>query len=319
MLLLLTACSPPFADGPSTAPTGALDVRVAPEAAGTVMPGDVLLAGPEFELAPGEDVMVCVFGTWPGGDVGLHAVHTWQAEGGHHLQLLGTSAPVIDVPDGTVVDCTSEGGTFSMADMEPLIIAERATVDGVATDLGVGLPDGMAVELEAGQRWVLQSHYVNYGQEALRIRDLARLVTVPAADVTTWAAPLIFSRQDFSLPPGEASSTSFDCVTSEAWNLHSLLGHMHESGTRFAVERVEGSVVSPFYTVEEWDPAYRDEPVVTTWEDGGLALPAGSMFRTTCDWFNDTDAALVFPYEMCVAVGVVYPQKGTVICNGDGT
>ena len=59
------------------------------------------------------------------------------------------------------------------------------------------------------------------------------LTTVPTDAVTTWAAPLIFSRQDFSLPPGEASSTSFECTVDQAWNLHSFLGHMHEWGKKF--------------------------------------------------------------------------------------
>ncbi|MDP2317607.1 MAG: hypothetical protein Q8P41_32275 [Pseudomonadota bacterium] len=317
MLLLLSACADPFEE-PGASPDLPADARVDPADVGPLAPGEALLEGPDAVLEPGEERMTCGFGTWTGPDVGLHAVRTWQAAGGHHLQLLGTTVPALDVPDGTVADCTGEGGSFSMADLEPLIIAEETTVDGVATALGMGLAPGMAVELEAGQRWVLQSHYINYGDEPMRVRDLAVLATVPTEEVTTWAAPLIFSRQDFSLPPGEASTTSFRCETDQKWQLHSLLGHMHEWGTRFTVERMADGVASPFYEVDEWDPAYRDEPVVQTWAAGEMTLPAGSTFRTTCEWYNDTDAALVFPHEMCVAVAMIYPQKGPVICNGDG-
>ncbi|MES2643668.1 MAG: hypothetical protein V4850_29550 [Myxococcota bacterium] len=315
MLLLLTACT----TLPGDAPDGpdVEDARIDPADVGALAEGEVLLEGPDFVLAPGDDVMTCTFGTWTGPDVGLHAVRTWQALGGHHLQLLGTTAPAIDIPDGTVVDCTSQGGTFSMADMEPLIIAEHTTVDGVPTDFGVGLADGMAVELEAGQRYVLQAHYINYGLTTMRVRDLAVLATVPTEAVTLWAAPFVFSRQDFSLPPGVASSTEFSCTTPEAWNLHTFLGHMHEWGARFTVEQMVDAVATPFYAVEEWDPAYRDDPVVSTYAQDELLLPAGTTFRTTCEWFNDTDETLSFPHEMCVAVAMVYPQKGPVICDGD--
>jgi hypothetical protein len=314
LLLLFAACAPPLL--PDVLGDPVVDARV-DVADVPLATGDVLLEGPDHVLEPGDDRMTCLFGTWTGGDVGLHAVRTWQSAGGHHFQLLGTTVPELDAPDGTVVDCTGEGGSFSMGDLTPLIIAEQATVDGVPSALGAGLPAGMAVELEADQRYVLQSHYINYGEDAIRVRDLAVLSTVTTDAVVTWAAPLVLSRQDFSLPPGEASTTSFECALDQEWTLHSLFGHMHEWGSAFAVERYEGDVPTPFYAVDEWDPAYRDQPVVSAWEDGAMVLPAGTRLRTTCDWFNDTEAALVFPHEMCVAIGLVYPQKGTVICNGD--
>ena len=59
---------------------------------------------------------------------------------------------------------------------------------------------------------------------------------VEEASVETWAAPLVLVDTDFSLPPGESTTVSFDCALEEELNLLFLLGHMHEWGTAFSTD-----------------------------------------------------------------------------------
>ncbi|MSQ01815.1 MAG: hypothetical protein EXR71_07975 [Myxococcales bacterium] len=291
------------------------DHRVADEAVGELGANQSVWSGAEFTVEPGADVMTCVFGSYMGPTVGLHDVHTHQGAGGHHLQIMGTTTPLLDVPDGEVMDCTGDGGQFQMADLEPIGVTNGGSVNGEAIGVSMPLAEGMAVRLEEGQRYVLQSHYINTGQEAFKVRDLAVLTTIPEEEVVTWAAPLIYNDSDFSIPPAGELTTSFECTTEKQWNFLYVLGHMHEWGTAFSIDRQDGADYAPFYNVPVWDPVFRDAPAIDYYPDGSLSVPEGTTFRTTCSWFNDQDEALVFPHEMCVAVNIVYPQKTTVICD----
>jgi hypothetical protein len=316
MLILALACAPAATDSADTT----RDMRVTEDDVGALESNQFLLEGPDTVIDPGSDVMVCVFGTYTGPTVGMHDVFTHQAPGGHHLQLMGTGTPAADIPDGTVMDCTGDGGQFQMADMEPVGVTNGGSVDGEEIGVSMPLPDGMAFELESGQRYVMQSHYINTGTEPMRVRDLAVVTTIPVEEVDatgTWAAPLIYNRSDFVIPAGGEIETRFDCTTEKDWNIIYVLGHMHEWGTRFSVERKDGEAWTKFYDIPEWDPMYRDKPEIAYYPDDSMPVSMGTTFKTTCAWQNDKDEDLVFPHEMCVTVNIVYPQKTTVICDGN--
>lgn len=316
LFALPSGCAPAVTDSAD----GTIDLRVDESALPALEPNQFVLAGPDTVIEAGADVMVCVFGTYTGPTVGMHDVFTYQGRGGHHLQLMGTGTPAADVPDGTIMDCTGDGGQFQMADLQPVGVTNGGSVDGEPIGVSMPLAEGMAFELESGQRYVLQSHYVNTETVPVRVRDLAVVTTIPVEDVDasgTWAAPLIFNRSDFVIPAGGQLETSFQCTTEEDWNVIYVLGHMHEWGTRFSVTRQDGASWTPFYEVPEWDPVYRDKPQVDYYPDGVMPIPAGTTFETSCAWQNDKDHDLVFPHEMCVAVNIVYPQKTTVICDGN--
>lgn len=318
ILPLFFACTTAPDSGEADTAAAPADHRVTEADLGQLTADQLVWEGAEFTVEPGQDVMMCLFGTYEGPTLGLHDVHTWQGAGGHHLQIMGTSTPEIDVADGTLADCTGVGGVFNMADLEPIGITNGGYVDGEEIDVSMPLPDGMAFELQSGQRFVMQSHYLNTTQERFTVRDLAVLTLMPEEDVQTWAAPLVFNDSNFSIPAGSPGTSSFDCTTEEDWNFLYVLGHMHEWGTAFSVQSVAGDgTTTPFYSIPEWDPVYRDAPLVDYYPDAAMPIPAGSTFRTTCDWFNDTDTAMTFPYEMCVTVNIVYPQKATVVCDAE--
>jgi hypothetical protein len=297
----------------------AVDLRIDEADLGELGDDQFVLEGPDTIIDAGADVMVCLFGTYSGGDVGLHDVHTFQAKYGHHLQLMGTTTPAADVPDGTVMDCTGDGGQFQMADLEPVGVTNGGSVDGEEIGVSMPLPDGMAVELEDQQRYVMQSHYLNTSDQAIHVRDLAVLTTIPEEDVADdmWAAPLIFNRDDFAIPAGGDLSTDFSCTTENDWNFLYVLGHMHEWGTAFSIQRQDGETWTDFYAVPTWQAVYRDAPIIDYYPNDSMFVPAGTSFKTSCSWFNDTDEDIQFPHEMCVGVNIVYPQKTTVICDGN--
>jgi hypothetical protein len=314
VLLLMTACAPEGADSAPFA-DDAVDLRLQ-DGDYEVPAGAEVWWGPEVRIEPGEDKMFCLFGTYNGDDVGVQSLTTWQNAFGHHVVLMGTTASELDYPDGTVVDCT-QSGSVNMADMEPIMYPTGAYAGGEFIGNQAEVPVGMAMKLDAGQRYVLQAHYINTGTEPIVAKDVAVVGFLAEEEVETWAAPLALNHGNFSVPPGESLTVSFDCNLGTEWNVLYTLGHMHEWGTSIKLEQVVGDTVTTIFDIPEWKPEYRDAPPVNRYAEGEYVLPADATLRTTCSWFNDTDTPLEFPHEMCVATGVVYPQYTPVICDAE--
>lgn len=272
--------------------------------------GGLQIVTPTLEIPPFTERQYCYFGTYDGPDVGLHATEGFQAEYGHHVVVLGTNYTTDEYADGELIDCTEEGD-FDMLRMEPLFI--RGEYDP-AYPTGSALPEGMAIELKSGQRWVVQAHYINAGDQALQVQDAINIALIDAGEVTTWASTLAHSNITFDLPAGQAASVEIDCEFDEALELLNISGHMHQLGTRFHVEHIRGDSRQAVYAVPEWEADFRDDAPLVDWQGDSFSLLPGDRFVTTCEWFNATEADVGFPQEMCATVGVVYPRREALTC-----
>lgn len=312
MIYLLLACTD--ATGDSATPDDVVDVRLTEADLPEATAGQVTWWGADTIIEPGQDVMWCTLGTYEGEDAGIHDNVSYQAEFGHHFVLMGTTVSQLDYPDGTSFDCTNSE-TY-MIDIEPMALVSAAYVDGAELGTALPMPDGMAYKLDQGQRYILQSHYLNSSTERIRVQDAIQLTLLdPDTEVDTWAAPYAMSLSEFSLPPQETTEIGFDCTAEANWSVLFMLPHMHEWGTRFRLDSDRGGVVSNVLDVPTWEPYFRDAPPVTVYGDTPMEIQTGDVLSTTCEWFNDTDEAIEFPHEMCVSVGIVYPQTTPVICD----
>lgn len=266
--------------------------------------------GPEVVVEPMSEVQYCAFYTYNGPTMGMQSFQSWQGEGGHHLILLGTVATTFDHPDGDVIDCTATGD-IPMTEFEPLINAEPLGQGLSAIDLG----EGMAVRLETGQRYVVQAHYLNPSTERRKYRDIMAVGLVPEDQVTTWAAAFALTDVTLALPPGQESTVQFDCDFEDTYNVMYLTGHMHEWGKTYALDvKVDGGDPERLFTLDPWDPVYRDAPPLAKFADGDMIIGPGVTLSTTCVWNNDTDGELAFPAEMCATYGMLYPSQAPVVC-----
>lgn len=312
---MLIALSLLFACGPSDTPedAGPVDHRqdypAPPE-------GGVGFATPDYEVPPYTDQQMCTVFTYDGPTVGVSGGQFYQdPQFGHHVVILVSNERESEVPDGTTWDCT-ETGNLRMENTDPLIFAGGDVIDGEGTPELV-LPEGMATKLREGTRILVQSHHINYTEDAILVNDAINLELIPEDEVEVWAAPWIHVETDLDLPPGESSRT-IDCAFEQDLNLLSMLGHMHEWGTAFSIEHIRPDGSSErLYDIPEWDPLYRDVPPQYNWAPGEFSVSAGDRFVTTCSWYNDTPDNLGFPEEMCVSVGMAYPAVVPVICEPD--
>ncbi len=276
-----------------------------------VGPTDISWEMPAFEVPPYTDTQMCLAGTYTGPDVALTTFGGYQqAEYGHHVLLLGTSTNAIDMPDGEFFDCT-QTADLPMSDLQPIILP----TGGNGEAFGMALPTGIATKLRSGQRTILQVHNVNTSGNTLLVNAIGISNTIPDDQVTDWAAPWTTNEDKFSIPAHSAQTDTFDCTFATPYNMLYFIGHMHEWGTHFKLEKIDPDGTSTTFYEEQWDPAYRDTPPIEDHTASPFVAEAGSVWRTTCEWYNDTDNDLTFPGEMCAAVSMVYPALTADICS----
>ena len=212
-----------------------------------------------------------------------------------------------------MVDCT-RNDSLDMTEMEPFVLPSDINELGEAR---LDLPEGMANKLKGGERLLVQSHYINYADEAILVNDRIELWTRPADEVETFAAPIVHTDTDFVLPEG-VSTVTVDCSFEQDHGFLYLLGHMHEWGLSFRIDynKADGST-ERLYEIAEWDPQFRDLPPIERYEIDDLRVQAGESFTTTCVFDNDTGEEIGFPTEMCVSTGIVYPATVPFICDSD--
>ncbi len=327
MIFFLLACETDVAPKATEAPEYDVDMRLNVGDWTEPAAGEVFF-GPDVVIPAGGDVMYCLVGTYTGTDQGVHTLTTYQAASGHHLVLMGTTATAVDYADGEIFDCTTTA-QLNMSNLEPIVLATTGYTGGAKLENEITIPEGMAVKLDAGQRWVMQAHYLNTSTESIRVRDVAVLEYVPPENVTTWAAPFVLNNAGFSIPAGTDGYTeAFDCtfgggsadheeIPDTGWYALYLNSHMHEWGKAFQLTRTRGAVADKVIDIPAWNPYFRDAPPTTIYAPDTFDIAPGDTFRTSCTWFNDTDTPIEFPDEMCDSVGLVYPQRTPVICDAE--
>jgi hypothetical protein len=280
--------------------------------------GAMRIETPPLEIGPYSDIIFCYIGSFPA-DQGQLAID-WVAMYenpvyGHHIQFNGlrSDSDTFDVPDGTLVDCTDPSQT--MLATSQMVNMNRILDSEVGYGGEMVLPEGAAVPIEPGARWLFEVHLVNPTPRPATGKGVVDIRFVEAESVRDWVAPWVFNDSGFELPPGEQATVEVDCTWPQDATVLSLLGHMHEMGLQHKVEMVtpDGQRTT-IYDLPEWDLDWRYQPVVEDF-DGGLDVPEGTRFITTCTFFNHGSHAVTFPDEMCVASGLFMPASQTIACD----
>lgn len=314
LALLLLACE--VTPAPATvrepvaaADTGLIDDRVDPGDHADVLGDDVVLQGPDVVIPPHADVMLCVAGTWRGGDVGLRGYRVQQGSIGHHFMIGRLQATQEALPDGASVDCTPNMDT-QMPPYFPFLFPDSMDP---AEDLVPDLPTGVAERLSDGDRWLTQAHYVNHTARPVRVQDLLALDTVPVDAVDQWASAWIMEGEGFSIAPGTTGSWVMACGLEAPATVRYTGPHMHTYGVSWGVEVLRSSgEITTLAEIPEWQPEWTNQP---RFQAVDVDLEPGDVLRSRCTWTNPTDGPLTFPHEMCITFNAVFPMADTQICK----
>lgn len=314
LLLLLTACGArnPVTTFGGSGGSAEDDGRLAPPENGF----QIVLE--DLEIPPNESLFFCQFGRYEDTDAGVVGVNIQETlPYTHHTFLLQVPKDAdVPVPDGVTFPCTEMSLGEQMLPFMPLFNIAGDIDDPLANRLN--MPDGFGVHLDDGQRFVIETHYVNTTDETLEAETVVNIELADATDIDTWAAAYIMDPGMVEAGAGEATAEVVDCEIPYDVHILSMTPHLHKYGTSVEVKHVHGDQIDTLIDIDDWDPYWTQDPreVMRNWREGEFPLSAGETIRTECHWFNSGDSALVPLEEMCSTFGMWYPADRQYTCIG---
>jgi hypothetical protein len=120
----------------------------------------------------------------------------------------------------------------------------------------------------------------------------------------------------FEIPTGAKGFTRVtECKLEEDMDIYMMLGHTHEYGVWFELERIPGGTGTPESLYVGTDgKLLRENPEIKLWQEP-LKWRTDDVIRVTCKWDNTTDGPLGWPEEMCVALMYYAPGRGWLTCS----
>lgn len=196
------------------------DTRLSSEedsANGLGLPGEGVLRY-EFDvtLEPASEVFWCYFGTFEE-TVAINGLSELPQSQYLHHQLIKTAPEDSPHEDGEVVNCPS----LSWYETAPTLLERPGGWQPT-------LPTGVAYVMDPGQRFVIDSHWINPTVSEQIAHVGVDLYVTDYEDVEYEAGSFFMdlSSDEVDVLPGP-SSLSFDCAFEEAVNLLQVAPHMH--------------------------------------------------------------------------------------------
>jgi len=256
-------------------------------------------------IEPGQDITFCTYVEHITEEVTyLHDTLGSQTSYGHHAILQYLTKP-------------QEPGTRACP-AESDLDAQLSQVLGGTGGEGNGaivLPANVVSEIPAGVQFVINHHWINVGEEPIEAQ--AEMITIPAEtdEDLVIARAMAIVVADFNVPPGERGEASSECTFDKDTLLLSMLGHQHQWGTHVKAERMGDDAEMIFD--HDYTPDMISQPITTDFSlDAPFRFAAGDKVRMSCEWNNTSDAALVFPREMCILFGWQIGAEHDSTCYG---
>lgn len=228
-----------------------------------------------------------------------------QSIGGHHALLMSTT----DV---------QEVGYTRAYDNTDLLSSHIFGGVGGPNGEPLAPPPGVVFRVPAGQALVVQTHYLNTSDQTIRGESVLDIKTVEASDEHVVASQFTMTSLAIDVIPGGQTQLETNCVMPRDVELVMWTNHMHDLGTMQLTELTVGDELRTIKSDPVWDYEWAFNPnFEQRGLDEALVLPAGSTLRTSCNWFNDTGAAVAFPDEMCVFFGYYLGTEDLYCVDGD--
>jgi len=266
---------------------------------------DLSLTTGEFDAPPGDSFECFYFDTITDKEMSVSSAVGKQGPGGHHIVVYYT-------------DIMRKAGHHPCDEAEMVSWHQIAATGNEAGNQGlIDLPEGLALHVPSGKQIVLQSHYINTTGVTAKVSDSVTVHGVLPSSVKAYVNQFVVTDAGFNVPPQGTLTHTTTCTVKRDLDTVLLLGHMHEHGKHYTLERLVGDTAEAIYD-QEWRPEYTSHPpVVRHSMEQPLTLHPGDKLRQTCTWDNTTAAPLLFPREMCVAFFYYFPDVGGLQCDLD--
>jgi hypothetical protein len=257
---------------------------------------DVTFTSSPFSVEAGSERTVCTYVRGENTEA-LDAVRMQaaQTEGGHHVIVYVVDHPIDLEPH----DCPQGGQPDWSQVLASQDVGQETT-----------FPPGVGFAIEPQQQYVIETHYINTSSSPKEgVTSSFSLGFAASGTVSQHAAPYFFGTQNIALTPGAKGQSGSFCSPPDDMTLLTMFGHEHRLGTGIQVGLTRaGGAEEPLYESSDWHAS----PI--THFEGGLALGTADSLRVGCDWQNTGTDTVMFPHEMCYAIGMYYPARGTLMC-----
>ena len=259
------------------------------------------ISTPELVLGPGEEKTFCYFTSLPTTEtVAVKRYVSAMTEGSHHMIVFLTREPA--QPEGTFAEC-NKVGLASGVDV-PLWAYASQEAEGELV-----MPEGVGVELAAGQPIMVQMHYLNAGGAELAAHVDLEIDLHPEGAQYTPANVFATFNTQIEIPPGGSATVEGSCTVPKDANFFVMSTHSHHFTTHAEIR--DGS--SLLVDTSEWD-----HPGVADWGNEPYTFASGKL-TYRCEYQNPTTQMVrvgesAQTAEMCMAVGYFHPATEGVFC-----
>lgn len=299
-MLLLLACA-----APTTAPEPQ-DTRTDPDA--PLQPpeyGVQLSIGP-LEIPAFDERYWCKTTRLPNSEpLDVVALQHRVTTGAHHYNVWGLLAGPEDVEG----PCEEVWAGQNMSLGSPLYASQAPTFYGE-------FPEGVAAQLPGGLLTLQELHFINSTDHPLTVTGEVNVIAAPPDEELIYANGIYGSIDALEIAPHSEPTFAANCKVDHDVNVFVLGSHFHSRGERFDIRTLnpDGQPGDLVYQSTDYE-----SPPLQIRPDDPIEIKAGSGFSYSCTFKNDTDnlihASETSEGEMCMMVGIYYPDQGFLRCK----
>jgi hypothetical protein len=294
------------------------DGNAGPDSGGIAPPArGFQLQSPDIDIQAGQEITYCWYFRTP--NTVPMAISRWKSSmtpGSHHMIMFTSASDIKPVGTVSAADCGALGG--GGAGNFPVWTYAAQTPDA---DLQLPLDDGagkpLAIEIAANQAGFLQMHYLNAGDQPIKVHVTLNGEALEESAVYTKTAAYVTFNGNINLPPMTSNVTqSMSCnvpATSKFWLMST---HAHKQAVHTAVK--DGATM--VFQSTDWE-----HPGAATWDKATpfYSFTSGKL-TYECTYTNPTTRTIktgdsAQTDEMCMASGYFFPTTRPVFCYNNIT
>ena len=208
-------------------------------------------------------------------------------------------------------------GTYDCAELGDLMQEQNAfpVYPSQLTYQSVAFPPGIAIPGIAPLVMVMEHHYINTTDDDVFVNAVVNFHRMPEEDVEHILTGFAGVHDKIELPPNSGKIEAWTCAVERDINMVAISSHAHERSDCFTLNEYHAEtssiVADPFYANRDWHA-----PPIMKFEPGEWTLRAGDGIHWGCHYNNREDRLVTdgpgADDEMCIFVGVGYPNRMTV-------
>jgi hypothetical protein len=225
--------------------------------------------------------------------------------GAHHYNVWG----LLSGPEGVEGPCDEVWAGQNMSLGSPLYASQQPTFYGE-------FPEGVAAKLPGGLLTLQELHFINTTDQSITVTGEVNVIASPPGEDLIYANGIYGSIEPLDIAPHSETTFQENCKVDYDVNVFVLGSHFHSRGQKFDIRMLDEAGEPGDLVYESTD---YESPLLKMMPDDPIPVKAGSGFNYACTFRNDSDSEIhaseTSEGEMCMMVGIYYPDQGFLRCK----